>query len=74
MVDMHLKAPVNRVPIVLDDRCKSCRRCVAQSVCKTKAIIQIDPGEPPMIDPGRCFGCLKCIPECPGEAIVLPEQ
>lgn len=74
MADMNLKAPANRVPIVVDELCKSCRRCVARNVCRTKAIIQLDPGEPPMIDAGRCFGCLACIPVCPGQAIVLPEE
>lgn len=72
MADMHLKAPVNRVPVVLDERCDSCKRCMARHVCRTKAIMQIDPGEPPVIDPARCFGCLVCIQECPSEAIALP--
>jgi len=72
MVDPHPKTPLNRIPFVMDTHCKACRRCVARSVCKTKAIIQIDPGEPPMIDASRCFGCLSCIQECPTGAIVLP--
>ena len=73
MADMHLKAPANRVPVVVDEKCNACRRCVARNVCRTKAIMQIDPDEPPMIDPSRCFGCLVCVQECPAGAIVLPQ-
>jgi MinD superfamily P-loop ATPase len=73
MVELHLKAPTNRVPLVQDDRCAGCRRCVARGVCRTKAIVQLDPGEPPMIDASRCYGCLVCITECPRGAISLPE-
>jgi MinD superfamily P-loop ATPase len=53
-----------------DDRCQACRKCPARKVCKTKAIVAIDPGEPPFIDGNLCYGCLVCIPACPYEAIV----
>ena len=37
----------------------------------SKAILQIDPGEPPFIDASRCYGCRACIPACPHGAITL---
>ena len=65
------KAQVTAIPRVVDDLCHSCRKCLARKVCRTKAILQIDPGEPPFIDASRCYGCLACIPACPQGAIVL---
>ena len=65
------KAQVTTIPYVVDDLCQACRKCVAREVCRSKAILQIDPGEPPFIDPSRCYGCRVCIPACPNGAIVL---
>jgi Fe-S-cluster-containing hydrogenase component 2 len=59
------------VPRVLDELCRSCRRCVARGACKTKALVQIDPGEAPMVNGATCYGCHKCVPACPFGAIVL---
>ncbi len=57
------------IPVVDLERCRACRHCAARAVCRTKAIVQLDPGEAPMIDAGRCFGCLVCAPACPAGAI-----
>ena len=65
------KAQVNSIPWVVDEACHACRKCLAREVCRSKAILQIDRGEPPFIDPNRCYGCRACIPACPHEAIVL---
>jgi MinD superfamily P-loop ATPase len=65
------KAQVTAIPHVVDDLCHACRKCLARDVCRSKAILQIDPGEPPFIDPNRCYGCNACIPACPNGAIVL---
>ena len=65
------KAQVRSIPQVVDDLCLACRKCQARTVCRTKAILQIDPGEPPFIDANLCYGCLACIPACPQGAIVL---
>jgi MinD superfamily P-loop ATPase len=65
------KAQVTAVPRVVDDLCVACRKCQARSVCPSKAILQIDPGEPPFIDPNRCYGCRACVPMCPNGAIVV---
>lgn len=67
----HTKAQVTAIPHVVDDRCQACRKCLARSVCRTKAILQIDPGEPPFIDANLCYGCHACVPACPHGAIVL---
>jgi len=53
-----------------EDRCQVCRKCPARKVCKTKAIVAIDLGEPSFVDGNLCYGCLVCIPACPHEAIV----
>jgi len=65
------KARAGAVPRVVEELCNACRKCLARSVCRTKAILQIDPGEPPLIDGNLCYGCLACIPVCPQGAIVL---
>jgi len=63
------KAPVTAIPQVDDTRCAACRRCLARTVCKSKAITQLDPGESPFIDSSRCYACYACIPACPNGAI-----
>lgn len=63
--------PPAKIPRIDDDLCQSCRKCVARKVCRTKAIVVIDPGEPPFIDGNLCYGCLACLPACPYDAIVV---
>lgn len=65
------KAQVTAVPYIVDDLCKACGKCLARASCRSKAILQLDPGEPPFIDASRCYGCRTCIPACPHGAIVL---
>jgi len=65
-----IKAQVTAIPHVEDAACLMCRKCLARAVCKSKAIIQLDPGEAPFIDASRCYGCQACIPACPAGAIV----
>jgi len=67
------KAQTTDIPHVVDELCQACRKCLAREACRSKAILQIDPGEPPFIDPSRCFGCRACIPACPVRAI-FPED
>ncbi len=66
-----VKAQATAVPHVADDQCRVCRKCLAREVCRSKAILQIDRGEPPFIDASLCYGCRACIPACPHGAIVL---
>ena len=68
------KAQIASVPQIDDAGCRACRKCVARDVCRSKAILQIDPGEPPVIDPSKCYGCNVCLTACPFAAIVLPER
>lgn len=59
------------VPRVLVDRCQACYKCVARQSCKTKALLQLDRGEPPFVDAALCYGCHKCVLACPFGAIVV---
>jgi MinD superfamily P-loop ATPase len=62
---------VSRTMLHVDDnRCQACRRCLAQQVCKIRAIVRIDFDEPPLIDVHRCHGCKVCLSECPFDAII----
>ncbi len=51
------------------DLCQECERCAAAKACRTKAIVQIDPGETPYLESDRCRDCWVCIPACPHGAI-----
>ena len=59
------------IPVIVEERCLACRRCVARQSCKTKALVQLDPGESPVVDAARCYGCHTCVPACPAGAIVV---
>lgn len=66
-----ISSTVGKTLLYIDDnRCQACRRCLAQRVCKVKAIVRIDRDEPPFIDTHRCYGCKVCVVECPFEAII----
>ena len=53
------------------DRCQACDPCEARLVCNTRSIVQIDPGEPPYIEMGRCNQCGVCVEACCCEAITI---
>jgi MinD superfamily P-loop ATPase len=61
----------DRFPRVDDDRCRVCERCAAKSACRTKALMIVDPGEPPYVDGSRCQGCRVCVPACLFGAVVI---
>ena len=61
--------PPPKLPQVDEGRCQACRDCAARAVCRVKAIVAIDPGEPPFIDGNLCYGCLVCVPACPFGAV-----
>jgi MinD superfamily P-loop ATPase len=66
-----ISATANRSALYIDDdRCHTCRSCLAQQVCKVKAIVRIDYDDSPFIDVHRCHGCKVCMVECPFEAII----
>jgi len=58
-----------KMPHVDEGRCQACRECAAREVCPVKAVVALDPGEPPFIDGSRCYGCMVCVPACPFAAI-----
>lgn len=60
-----------QVPYLKEGRCRICRQCLARNVCRSKALVRIEPDEPPFVDGSRCYGCLACLPACPFEAIVV---
>lgn len=49
--------------------CQTCSPCQARSACKTRAIVQYERGDLPIIEQSRCLGCLACIPACPHDAV-----
>ncbi len=58
-------------PVIDWQSCQVCNPCQAKLVCRTRAIVQIDPDEPPYIELGRCSGCGACVLACCCQAIIL---
>jgi len=56
-------------PHIVDDRCVACPECPARQACRTRAILRLEPDEPPYVDASRCYGCRACVPACPFEAV-----
>jgi Fe-S-cluster-containing hydrogenase component 2 len=52
--------------------CHTCERCQARSVCRTRAILQLEPADLPIVEVDRCRGCLVCLPACPYGAVTGP--
>jgi MinD superfamily P-loop ATPase len=69
---MTLSSSAKESPHLDDALCRTCRKCVARSVCRTKAIRSIDPGEAPFIDGHLCMACYECVAACPHGAILRP--
>ncbi len=51
-------------PVIDWELCQVCYPCEAKQVCKTRAIVQIDPGELSFIEYNRCTNCGLCVPAC----------
>jgi MinD superfamily P-loop ATPase len=56
------------------ERCQGCGHCQARPICRTRAIVQPDRGDAPLIEVDRCMGCLVCVPACPHEAIRVRDR
>ncbi len=69
---MSLSPNGKHKPHVNGALCHACRKCVARTVCRVKAIRIIDADEPPFIDSHLCLGCYECVAACPAGAIVRP--
>jgi Fe-S-cluster-containing hydrogenase component 2 len=62
------------IPTIREDLCLACERCAARQSCKTKALVQVDPGEAPVVDAARCYGCYRCMEDCPAGAIAVESR
>jgi Fe-S-cluster-containing hydrogenase component 2 len=69
---MSLSPGAKESPNLDQALCRACRQCAARSVCRTKAIRSIDPGEAPFIDGHLCMACYECVGACPYGAIIQP--
>ncbi len=49
------------VPYVDTRLCDACHGHPARGVCRGKALMQFDPGKPPLADGDRCYGCNACL-------------
>jgi MinD superfamily P-loop ATPase len=58
--------PILRVDTYL---CQNCSTCQPRLVCRTRAIVQYERGDMPVIEHSRCRGCMVCIPACPFAAL-----
>ena len=74
MAIQSAKAQTQAVPYVEAEACPACFQCPARAVCRSKALVRLDAGEPPFIDGSRCYGCDLRISECPAGAIRLNHQ
>lgn len=68
------KAQLRALPRVDVNLCRSCLRCLARRVCRSKALLQIDAGEAPVVDVSRCYGCAACVLACPTGALRLSQS
>jgi Fe-S-cluster-containing hydrogenase component 2 len=51
--------------------CRACERCQARAVCRTRAILQLEPADLPIVEADRCRGCLVCLAACPYRAVTV---
>ena len=58
-------------PVIDFAVCQACSPCKARAACRTRAIVQIDHGDPPYIALDRCSGCSKCVFPCAFQAIAM---
>lgn len=49
--------------------CRACPTCGARQACRTRAIVQIEHGDRPVVESSRCLGCMSCVVACPFGAV-----
>lgn len=64
-----MKAFVDSNMCTQSNKCNN--KCLANKVCTTKAIFQLDPGETAVVELAYCNGCGLCMNECPVKAITM---
>jgi len=63
-----IKKPRGKVRLI-PGKCIACgARC--QSICPVDGIEMSEAGEP-LVDLGKCIGCVKCVKACPGSALEI---
>ena len=67
----YLNGTCTLVPHIDSAYCQACEPCQAKLVCKTRAIVQLDPGDTPYIEYSRCSGCAQCVLACVYVAIIM---
>ena len=63
--------PILRIDLQL---CQTCTTCQARTVCKTRAIVQYERGDLPIVDASRCRGCMVCLRACPFGAVIKTDD
>jgi len=58
--------PILRIDTQL---CQTCSTCQPRLVCRSRAIVQYERGDLPVVEHSRCRGCLVCIRACPFAAV-----
>lgn len=66
--------PAVKIAEIDYDLCQACNKCSARKSCRTKALTQMDRGEPAMVKPAECMGCGDCVEACPHAAVRLRES
>ncbi len=61
------------LPRVDRSLCRTCSTCQVRVVCRTRAIVQPERGDLPIIQHVRCRACLVCVSACPHGAVVRDE-
>jgi 2-oxoglutarate ferredoxin oxidoreductase subunit delta len=62
----------NFKPIIYKDWCKSCGICIA--FCPKKVFECNHLGDPVVVNPEKCIGCLFCELRCPDFAVSVEEK
>lgn len=66
----HADGPTAAIECPQPIPCDPCEK-----LCRRGAIhVGPDPMAPPVIDPAKCNGCLRCVRECPGMAIFVVDR